>query len=372
MILLNITDQLDPNLDWSTFELGDIQFGDYRIPIVAAGSHYAGRADLRPYANDLFVDVVADLDKTSGLVHWTLTGIDPATGELSQDPTDGFLPPNDPATHSGEGFVSYTIRPGAGLASGTTISNMATIIFDWNEPMDTPLVTNRIDGAAPASQVAALSAQTGTANFAVSWSGSDDANGAGVATYDVYVSDNGGPATLWLDHTSSASATYPGVFTHSYAFYSIATDYVGHREAAPATPDAQTTLVAPPTDISLSQDGLDEAQPVGTLVGTLTTTDADPGDTFTYSLVAGPGDADNGSFKIVGGQLQTNAVLDFETQASYSIRVRSTDSGGLWLEKVFTINLTNVAPTATINQAAGQADPRPMRPSTSRCSSANR
>jgi hypothetical protein len=44
----------------------------------------------------------------------------------------------------------------------------------------------------------------------------------------------------------------------------------------------------------------------------------------------------------VNGQLQTNASFDFETKSSYSIRVRSTDQGGLTYEKTFTITVTNV------------------------------
>ena len=102
-----------------------------------------------------------------------------------------------------------------------------------------------------------------------------------------------------------------------------------------------------PTDIALAPTSVDENQPVGTTVGTLTTTDPDAGDTFTYTLVAGAGDTDNASFGIVGGQLVTAAVFDFETKASYSVRVRTTDGGGLTFEKAFviTVNDANDAPT---------------------------
>ncbi|GIW78482.1 MAG: hypothetical protein KatS3mg105_0289 [Gemmatales bacterium] len=97
-----------------------------------------------------------------------------------------------------------------------------------------------------------------------------------------------------------------------------------------------------PTDINLSNNTVAENQPVGTVVGTFSTVDEDAGDTFTYALVSGPGDTDNGSFAIVGDQLQTNAVFDFETQNTFSIRVRTTDAGGLTFDKIFTITVTNV------------------------------
>jgi O-glycosyl hydrolase len=98
----------------------------------------------------------------------------------------------------------------------------------------------------------------------------------------------------------------------------------------------------PPTDISLSNSSVSENQPVGTAVGTFSTTDQDAGNTFTYSLVSGTGSTDNTAFTISGGILQTAAVFDFETQNSYSIRVRSTDQGGLYTENVFAITVSNV------------------------------
>jgi len=103
----------------------------------------------------------------------------------------------------------------------------------------------------------------------------------------------------------------------------------------------------PPTGIGLSNSSVAENQPVGTVVGTLTTTDPDSGDSHTYTLVSGEGDADNASFIIDGNQLKTAAAFNLEAKSSYSIRVRSTDSGGLWTEKLFTVSVTNVneAPT---------------------------
>ncbi|MFN6050719.1 MAG: cadherin domain-containing protein, partial [Planctomycetia bacterium] len=102
-----------------------------------------------------------------------------------------------------------------------------------------------------------------------------------------------------------------------------------------------------PTNIALSSTSIAENQSSGTVVGNFSTTDVDAGNTFTYTLVSGTGDTDNGSFTISNGQLQTNASFDFETKSSYSIRVRSTDQGSLTYEKAFTITVTDVneAPT---------------------------
>lgn len=105
---------------------------------------------------------------------------------------------------------------------------------------------------------------------------------------------------------------------------------------------APTTTNVAPTDLTLSATTLPENVADNTAVGQFTTTDANSGDTFTYSLVSGEGDTNNAAFSIINDQLQINASPDFETQDSYSIRVQSTDQGGLSVEKVLTISITDV------------------------------
>jgi VCBS repeat-containing protein len=110
-----------------------------------------------------------------------------------------------------------------------------------------------------------------------------------------------------------------------------------------------------PTAVNLSNNSVPENEPSGTTVGTLSTTDQDAGDTFTYSLVPGPGSTDNGSFSTTGDQLKTAASFDLETKSSYSILVRSTDSNGATEEQTFTINVTNVneAPAVDLDSGSG-------------------
>ena len=100
-----------------------------------------------------------------------------------------------------------------------------------------------------------------------------------------------------------------------------------------------------PIDLFLSTSTINENQASGTTVGTFTTADPDTGNTFTYSLVTGTGDTDNTVFRIVGNQLKSNDIFDFETQNSYSIRVQTTDEGGLTFEKVLTIGITDINET---------------------------
>jgi len=93
--------------------------------------------------------------------------------------------------------------------------------------------------------------------------------------------------------------------------------------------------------LALSNASIPENTVAGTDIGTLSTTDPDAGEVFTYTLV--PAFGDNGNFQILGDKLQTKDPLDFETKSNYSIMVRTTDFTGLSHEEIFTVSVTDVA-----------------------------
>ena len=103
-----------------------------------------------------------------------------------------------------------------------------------------------------------------------------------------------------------------------------------------------------PTAIALSPSSVGENTATDTLVGTLTTTDPDGGDTHTYTLISGTGDTGNSQFVIVGTELRSNATFDFETRSSYSIRVNSFDGKDGSIQMPLTISIVdgNDLPTA--------------------------
>lgn len=240
--VVTITDQLDPaKVDLATFSLGAMTFGAQLVPVPPGVQTFSGGVDLRP-AQNLIVTIEAGLNPETGLVHWTFTSVDPETMQLTTDADAGFLPPNA-APPEGEGSVSFTIAPKADVAAGTTICNAASIVFDVNAPIATPTWCNTFDMTPPASTVAALPALTIGSDVPLSWSGTDA--GAGVVAYTVYVSTDGGPFTPFLEQTTETAATFPGVPGSTYAFYSVAEDGLGNREAIPPTPDATTELAGP-------------------------------------------------------------------------------------------------------------------------------
>jgi hypothetical protein len=234
-----INDQLDPaKVDLATLSFGPISFGDRQIVPPTDRRFFRVVEDLRPEKN-LQVQVEGSLNPATGLLTWRFTSLDPATGLPPDDPLAGFLPPNvNPP--EGSGGVIFTIQPRAGLPTGTEIRNRASIIFDFNAPIETQEWLNTLDNTAPASQVQPLAAVQSAAAFPVAWSGSDE--GAGVQDYSILVSEDGGAFTPWLTDTPLLSDTYPGTPGKSYAFYSVARDFTGHRETAPATADAVTRI----------------------------------------------------------------------------------------------------------------------------------
>lgn len=98
-----------------------------------------------------------------------------------------------------------------------------------------------------------------------------------------------------------------------------------------------------PTGLTLQNTNIDENVLPNTPVGTFSTTDPDEGDKFTYSLVEGY--KDNEAFIIDGDQLKITAPADYETKSTYSIRVRTTDAGGLSYEKDLVVNINDIDET---------------------------
>ena len=103
-----------------------------------------------------------------------------------------------------------------------------------------------------------------------------------------------------------------------------------------------------PTGVAISNDQVQADRPAGRVVGTFLGSDPDAGAVLTYSLVDGEGATDNGLFSITGDELRANVTLSYP-YAQLSVRVRATDQGGLWMERVFapSVEEYNDPPTAT-------------------------
>lgn len=235
---VSIRQKLDDTLDLRSFRIGSFGFRGLEFVPGKPTAVYQERLDLTEEFG-LFVEVNAGLDIENHEVFWNFASIDPETGERPADPFLGFLPLND-EHGSGEGFATYEIRPSPDSNSSDKIQAQARIVFDINEPIDTPVVTNTIDAQVPQVRVDGLNKAHIDSEFEIAWSGEDDPLGSGWKNSNIYVSVNQNPPILWLEATSKNSAVFRAEAGHRYDFFAVGQDYTGNQADLPVTPNAST------------------------------------------------------------------------------------------------------------------------------------
>ena len=148
---IRVTDQLPTDLfDLVSFMPTRVKIGSREVALASADSFTTTDGqqvtfttiDMRPQINAV-AEVKCEYDPLTGLAQWHIRSLDPMTMELTTEPMDGVLPVND-AEGSGIGQLSFDIALKPGLKPGTEIPNKATIVFDTNEPIETPTWVNII------------------------------------------------------------------------------------------------------------------------------------------------------------------------------------------------------------------------------------
>ncbi|YCM46201.1 CARDB domain-containing protein [Verrucomicrobiaceae bacterium 227] len=189
------------------------------------------------------------------------------------------------------------------------------------------------DTQAPSSSVEMLPlANSGF--FSVDWSGSDD---NAVSSYDIYLSENGGPFTLWLEKTNNSSTLFQGLFGNDYAFYSIARDAAGNIEPAKSTAEATTTVSLvnqAPTLTAIADVTLTEGQ---TFTHYASASDPDgPDSALRYSIAA----SDPGvTINEVSGRIRWNTTESHGGTVT-AITVTATDGNASAASTSVTFNVT--------------------------------
>ncbi len=118
-----------------------------------------------------------------------------------------------------------------------------------------------------------------------------------------------------------------------------------------------------PSDITLTSSTINENENIGTVVGSLTTTDANTSDTHTYSLACTVPGADDASFNISGDNLVSADEFDYETKNSYAICIRTDDGQGGTYDENFTITIENVSESSSgSSSSSGPSNPPPPPP----------
>jgi outer membrane biosynthesis protein TonB len=207
--------------------------------------------------------------------------------------------------------ISSVAIPNATMKVGDTVTATITVADDGG--VTYTLGSSTIDGFSLSNLVRSNST-TYTAQFTVTEGGTDVAAGSDI------------PVSLVLTDTAGNSNT-------------------AYTTAISQNADAINAHA--PTDIALSNNTVSTAASNGAAVGTLSSTDTTPGDTFTYTLVAGAGGTDNASFSIVGNELRANTPSGL-VAGDKAIRVQTTDAAGNSYVESMTVTVST-NPTVTLS-----------------------
>lgn len=244
---------------------------------------------------------------------------------------DGSIAFTPSSNFSGAALFTYTATDGTNSATGRVTVNVAGV----NDPptaLDDLATTSQNGGTILAS---ALLANDSDVDIG------DKLTLVGVSALTTL------GAQLAIDQ---GNLTYtPGTMFQALAAGQTATDSFTYTvsDTGGATASANVTLTVTgindtPTGLLLSNASVDENAANGTLIGTFSASDVDQGDSLTYSLTNNAGgrfavDPLTGALTVANG-----ALLDYETQSSYSVTARATDTGGLFTTSTLTISLNNL------------------------------
>lgn len=219
-----VKDTLDAKVfDLSTYQPTSIKIGDKSVQL-KGDKAFVTTVDMRPEINTI-AQVEGLYDEKKGIATWLFTSLDPMTMEPTDDIMQGFLPVNYDG--SGIGEVAYDISRRAGLSDGTAISNKASIIFDNNDAIETPVWTNIIDAVPPVTHVSEVE-QVNDTIVRIHFDGND--NRSGLWKYALYVQY--GEVSSWFQAAETDTTCFDFRFYEDidYGFCVVATDMAGNVE----------------------------------------------------------------------------------------------------------------------------------------------
>lgn len=178
--VIKVTDIFDPEIfDMSTFGMKEIKVGNKSLRFNGE-SELTKTLDMRPEINSV-AQISLSVDKKTGKTEWTFESLDPMTLEKATEMIQGILPVNIDGNGCGE--IKFDISLREGLSSGKMFGNKASIIFDSNDPIETPNWENTLDYDFPSARITSAGS-TDSKTFSFDIESSDQ--GAGIWSYDLY------------------------------------------------------------------------------------------------------------------------------------------------------------------------------------------
>ena len=332
------------NIDFETDQSHDItvQTTD------AAGNTYSEVVTIA--VNDLIDETPTDIvlaggsvdeNAAAGTTVATLSTVDADAGDshtyaITNDPSGFFEIVGDEvrvaagATIDFETDQTHDITVRTTDAGGNTYSEVVTItvndLIDEN-PTDIALSGGTIDeNATAATTVATLSTV--------------DADAGDSHTYAITNDPSGFFEIVGDEIRVAAGANIDFETDQSHDITVQTTDAAGNTYSEVVTLTVNDLIDENPTDITLTGGSVDENAAAGTTVATLSTVDADAGDSHTYAITNDP----SGFFEIVGNEVRVaaGANIDFETDQTHDITVQTTDAAGNTYSEVVTITVNDL------------------------------
>ncbi len=257
--------------------------------------------------------------------------------------------------------TSVIIDQGIGLVSATnsiTLTPTATTTYtltatNANGPR-TVTVTVTVDPGVPLAQNFSTNTAYNTA-VSITLRGSDP-QGSNL-TYSIVNPPAHGALSGTAPNVSYLPATnYGGLDTFTFKVND------GMFDSAPATVSINVIPPPlPPTGILLSSTNISAEAGPGAFIAGLQAVDVNNlyGDSHTFALV--PGFGDNSQFTVSGQVLSAGPAFAGGSGASFSIRLRVTDSTGFPYEQTFTLSVVELARTVVINEIHYNGPSNPIR-----------
>lgn len=221
-----VRDTLDANVfDLSSFKPTKIQIGE-KVLELNGEQKFTRTIDMRPDINAI-AEVGLEYNAKQGIAQWTIKSLDPMSMEETYDIMQGVLPVNNGG--NGIGFLNFDIKLKRRLKDGNTFKNQASIIFDYESPIETPVWTNIVDAVAPKSHIVGV-VQMNDSTARISLEGSD--NRSGVWKYEVYAQHGAGSTWVKAGECTADSGSVDFRFFEGmdYGFCVLATDSAGNVE----------------------------------------------------------------------------------------------------------------------------------------------
>jgi hypothetical protein len=247
---VEVTVSLEPTVDYGAFSLEDFGFYFYYFEMP-----FDTNAFMEVYPVDDFtgvdVEVTAFLDSFNQQAIWVFQSLDTISGLPPLDPLAGFLPPNDTLTGNGEGFIGFTVRPHPNSQTFDEINTFASIVFDENDPINTPTSLLTIDDDPPVSGIDTIFYNPDSLRYQVVLNGSDI--GSGVKNYTLFRALGDQKFEPIVERTEKTNIFMNLTVDSTYHFITMARDSVDLLELPKDFPDYTYTPPRPTNNILLTE-----------------------------------------------------------------------------------------------------------------------